>query len=33
MDDKELHDYLHSMSKKERRELAARLRLVKPKRP
>ncbi|SPX16893.1 ybl31 [Escherichia coli] len=30
MDDKELHDYLHSMSKKERRELAARLRLVKP---
>lgn len=25
MDDKELHDYLHSMSKKERRELAARL--------
>ncbi len=32
MDDKELHDYLHSMSKKERRELAARLRLVKPKR-
>lgn len=32
MDDKQLHDYLHSMSKKERRELAARLRLVKPKR-
>ncbi len=32
MDDKELHDYLHSMNKKERRELAARLRLVKPKR-
>ncbi|NJU73848.1 hypothetical protein HCX12_14210 [Escherichia coli] len=32
MDDKELHGYLHSMSKKERRELAARLRLVKPKR-
>lgn len=32
MDDKELHDYLHSMSKKDRRELAARLRLVKPKR-
>ena len=32
MDAKELHDYLHSMSKKERRELAARLRLVKPKR-
>ncbi|MBM0415346.1 replication endonuclease [Escherichia coli] len=32
MDDKELHDYLHSMSKKERRELAARLCLVKPKR-
>jgi len=30
MDDKELHDYLHSMSKKERQELAARLRLVKP---
>lgn len=25
MDDKELHDYLHSMSKKERRELAARV--------
>lgn len=32
MNDKELHDYLHSMSKKERRELTARLRLVKPKR-
>lgn len=32
MDDKELHDYLYSMSKKDRRELAARLRLVKPKR-
>lgn len=32
MNDKELHDYLHSMSKKERRELAARLRQVKPKR-
>ncbi|MBJ2569660.1 replication endonuclease, partial [Salmonella enterica subsp. enterica serovar Typhimurium] len=32
MDDKELHDYLHCMNKKERRELAARLRLVKPKR-
>ena len=32
MDDKELHDYLHSMNKKGRRELAARLRLVKPKR-
>ncbi|MCV5473090.1 replication endonuclease, partial [Escherichia coli] len=32
MDDRELHDYLHSMNKKERRELAARLRLVKPKR-
>ncbi|MCD3069509.1 hypothetical protein GFJ91_23200, partial [Salmonella enterica subsp. enterica serovar Enteritidis] len=32
MDDKELHDYLHSMSKQDRRELAARLRLVKPKR-
>ncbi|EFO0290749.1 TPA: replication endonuclease [Escherichia coli] len=32
MDDKELHDYLHSMSKKERQELAARLRLMKPKR-
>ncbi|EEO8803363.1 replication endonuclease [Salmonella enterica] len=32
MDDKVLHDYLHSMNKKERRELAARLRLVKPKR-
>ena len=32
MDEKELHDYLHSMSQKERRELTARLRLVKPKR-
>ena len=32
MNDKELHNYLHSMSKKERRELAARLRQVKPKR-
>ncbi|QGH30819.1 replication endonuclease [Kluyvera intermedia] len=32
MDEKELHDYLHGMSQKERRELTARLRLVKPKR-
>ncbi|EOQ22004.1 hypothetical protein WC1_03258 [Citrobacter sp. KTE30] len=32
MNEKELHDYLHSMSQKERRELTARLRLVKPKR-
>ena len=32
MDEKELQEYLHSMSQKERRELTARLRLVKPKR-
>ncbi|EPA7871851.1 MULTISPECIES: replication endonuclease [Citrobacter] len=32
MDEKELHDYLHGMNQKERRELTARLRLVKPKR-
>ncbi|HCB2208145.1 TPA: replication endonuclease [Citrobacter farmeri] len=32
MDEKELHDYLHNMGQKERRELTARLRLVKPKR-
>ena len=32
MNEKELHDYLHGMSQKERRELTARLRLVKPKR-
>ncbi|MEB5749147.1 replication endonuclease [Leclercia adecarboxylata] len=32
MNDKELHEYLHSMGRKERRELTARLRLVKPKR-
>ena len=32
MDEKELQDYLHNMSPKERRELSARLRLVKPKR-
>ncbi|PXW50043.1 bacteriophage replication gene A protein [Grimontella sp. AG753] len=32
MDKAELHEYLHSMSQKERRELTARLRLVKPKR-
>lgn len=32
MDQRELQDYLHNMSKKERRELNARLRLVKPKR-
>lgn len=32
MDEKELEDYLHHMSQKERRELTARLRLVKPKR-
>lgn len=32
MNEKELHDYLHGMSQKKRRELTARLRLVKPKR-
>ncbi|HAT2207806.1 TPA: replication endonuclease [Kluyvera intermedia] len=32
MDKAALHEYLHSMSQKERRELTARLRLVKPKR-
>ncbi|ELY4417766.1 replication endonuclease [Cronobacter sakazakii] len=32
MDEKALQDYLHGMGKKERRELVARLRLVKPKR-
>ncbi|EAA5621902.1 replication endonuclease [Salmonella enterica subsp. enterica] len=32
MDEKELQEYLHSMGQKERRELTARLRLVKPKR-
>jgi hypothetical protein len=32
MDEKELQDYLHNMSPKEKRELSARLRLVKPKR-
>jgi hypothetical protein len=32
MDEKELQEYLHNMGKKERRELTARLRLVKPKR-
>lgn len=32
MDEKALKDYLHGMGKKERRELVARLRLVKPKR-
>jgi len=32
MNDKELHEYLHSMGRKERRDLTARLRLVKPKR-
>lgn len=32
MNEQELHDYLHGMSQKERRELTARLRLVKPKR-
>ncbi len=32
MNEKELQEYLHSMGQKERRELAARLRLVKPKR-
>ncbi|HCC5976361.1 TPA: replication endonuclease [Citrobacter koseri] len=32
MDEKALHDYLHGMGKKERRELVARFRLVKPKR-
>ncbi|EJC5332071.1 replication endonuclease, partial [Salmonella enterica] len=32
MSEKELHEYLHSMGQKERRELTARLRLVKPKR-
>lgn len=32
MNEKELQEYLHSMGQKERRELTARLRLVKPKR-
>ncbi|EBK0060251.1 replication endonuclease, partial [Salmonella enterica] len=32
MDEKELQEYLHNMGQKERRELTARLRLVKPKR-
>lgn len=32
MNEKELQDYLHNMGQKERRELTARLRLVKPKR-
>ena len=32
MNEKELQEYLHSMGQKERRELAARLRLVKLKR-
>ncbi|QLO05344.1 replication endonuclease [Citrobacter freundii] len=32
MDEKELQEYLHNMVQKERRELTARLRLVKPKR-
>lgn len=32
MDEKELQEYLHSMGQKERRELTAVLRLVKPKR-
>ncbi len=32
MNDEELHEYLHSMGQKERRDLTARLRLVKPKR-
>ncbi|HAU5680080.1 TPA: replication endonuclease [Citrobacter freundii] len=32
MNEQELHDYLHGMSQKERRELTARLRLVKQKR-
>ncbi len=32
MDERELQEYLHSMSKKELRELNARLRMVKPKR-
>ncbi|EXU76002.1 replication endonuclease [Erwinia mallotivora] len=32
MNEKELHDYLHNMNQRERRELIARLRLVKPKR-
>ncbi|WP_151444373.1 replication endonuclease, partial [Cronobacter sakazakii] len=32
MDEKELQDYLHNMSQKKKRELSARLRLVKPKR-
>lgn len=32
MDEKALQDYLHGMGKKERRGLAARLKLVKPKR-
>lgn len=32
MGEKALQDYLHGMGKKERRELVARLRLVKPKR-
>ena len=32
MDEKELQEYLHNMCQKERRELTARLRLVKPKR-
>ncbi|EWD44910.1 hypothetical protein P829_03103 [Klebsiella pneumoniae UCI 26] len=32
MDEQELQEYLHSMSKKELRELNARLRMVKPKR-
>ena len=31
LDEKALQDYLHGMGKKERRELVARLRLVKPK--
>ncbi|VDY39244.1 Uncharacterised protein [Salmonella enterica subsp. enterica serovar Daytona] len=32
MDEKELQEYLYNMGQKERRELTARLRLVKPKR-
>ncbi|TKU64287.1 replication endonuclease, partial [Citrobacter sp. wls715] len=32
MNEQELQDYLHNMGQKERRELTARLRLVKPKR-
>lgn len=31
MDEKALQDYLHGMGKKDWRELAARLRLIKPK--